>query len=65
VWKSKRCEIILKPKTSTKCFLLDVCKSHIYSCEKLSQLSLISSKEEGRALKELVKGKISKYIQRE
>jgi hypothetical protein len=32
--KSKRCDIMLKSRTSNEVFLLDICQSQVFSCDK-------------------------------
>jgi hypothetical protein len=59
--KSKRCDIMLKSRTSNEVFLLDVCQSQVFSCDKFVQLSLTAAKEANRAIKDMISIKTTKY----
>jgi hypothetical protein len=63
--KSKRCDIMLKSRTSNEVFLLDVCQSQVFSCDKSVQLSLTAAKEANRAINDMIKIKTTKYSKRE
>ena len=63
--KSKRCDIMLKSRTSSDCFVLDVSQTQVYSPDKSQQLSLNAAFEENRAMKAMINSKIKKYNERE